>query len=159
MAANSSGPSPPSSPSASRSSRRRASPPTHPVHIVWQGAACARMLGRSSAASRRAVRPALPQLTMPRCACPPCRSTFPDHAALLVPAVQIDLSYNQLSGEVPKEIALIKKLEQLKIEVNQVEGGIPEELGNLDRLVSPRCRCCFHRCRCCCGPIHPARAG
>lgn len=101
------------------------------------------MLGRSSAASRRAGRPALPQLTM----------------LLLVPAVQIDLSYNQLSGELPKEIALNKKLEQFKFEVNQVEGGIPEELGNLERLVSPRCRCCFHRCRFCCGPINPTRAG
>ena len=51
--------------------------------------------------------------------------------------MQIDLSYNRLTGKVPKEIALNKNIEQFKIEVNQVEGGIPEELANLSHLVSP----------------------
>ena len=40
---------------------------------------------------------------------------------------EIDLSYNQLTGELPKEIANNKNLLEFKVENNRLEGSIPEE--------------------------------
>ncbi|KAK8355374.1 hypothetical protein V6Z12_A05G285300 [Gossypium hirsutum] len=49
--------------------------------------------------------------------------------------VDLELSGNFLSGQIPKELGLIKNLEQLELYYNQhLSGAIPEELGNLTKL-------------------------
>lgn len=46
----------------------------------------------------------------------------------------IDLQFNNLVGELPKEIGSLKRLTYLFLLGNKIIGTIPEEIGNLDRL-------------------------
>jgi hypothetical protein len=46
----------------------------------------------------------------------------------------IDLSGNQLRGEIPKEIGALSSLQNLNLSGNHVSGIIPEETGNLSSL-------------------------
>ena len=47
---------------------------------------------------------------------------------------RLDLSYNQLSGEIPAELANLAHLYDLDLSDNQLSGEIPAELGNLPNL-------------------------
>ena len=46
----------------------------------------------------------------------------------------LDLSFNQLSGEIPRELGNLSALGFLFLNSNQLSGEIPQELGNLSRL-------------------------
>ncbi|CAL5045637.1 unnamed protein product [Urochloa decumbens] len=48
----------------------------------------------------------------------------------------IDLSRNQLTGQIPKGIGALSSLVALNLSGNQIGGSIPEEIGNLGLLVS-----------------------
>ncbi|KAJ9170280.1 hypothetical protein P3X46_018400 [Hevea brasiliensis] len=56
--------------------------------------------------------------------------TFNDNGSMIF----LDLSYNTLSGSIPKEIGTMAYLYILNLGHNNISGGIPEELGNLDDL-------------------------
>ena len=49
---------------------------------------------------------------------------------------RLDLSYNQLSGEIPAELGNLSNLTSLDLIGNQLNGEIPAELGNLSNLRS-----------------------
>ena len=46
----------------------------------------------------------------------------------------LDLSFNDLSGEIPPELGNLANLEWLDLGINQLDGRIPPELGNLANL-------------------------
>ncbi|PVH48453.1 hypothetical protein PAHAL_4G332800 [Panicum hallii] len=46
----------------------------------------------------------------------------------------IDLSRNQLTGNIPKEIGALSSLKALNLSGNHIDGSIPEEIGNLGSL-------------------------
>ena len=46
----------------------------------------------------------------------------------------MNLSNNQLSGEIPPELAGLSNLETLYLDGNQLSGEIPPELGGLSNL-------------------------
>ena len=46
----------------------------------------------------------------------------------------LDLSWNQLSGEIPSEIGNLTKLETLSLYNNQLDGEIPLSIGNMNNL-------------------------
>ncbi|KEH33780.1 receptor-like protein [Medicago truncatula] len=46
----------------------------------------------------------------------------------------LDLSYNQLQGSVPEEIGQLSHIQQLDLSENQLQGSIPSTLGNLSSL-------------------------
>ena len=46
----------------------------------------------------------------------------------------LDLSFNQLTGEIPAELGSLTSLTQLSLDVNQLTGEIPVELGSLTNL-------------------------
>ena len=48
--------------------------------------------------------------------------------------IELDLSHNQLSGEIPSELGGLSSLEDLNLGGNQLSGEIPSELGGLSRL-------------------------
>ena len=48
--------------------------------------------------------------------------------------IQLDLSENQLSGEIPPELASLANLEWLYLYQNQLSGAIPSELASLANL-------------------------
>ncbi|XP_058006362.1 protein BRASSINOSTEROID INSENSITIVE 1 [Hevea brasiliensis] len=56
--------------------------------------------------------------------------TFKDNGSMIF----LDLSYNVLSGSIPKEIGTMAYLYILNLGHNNISGSIPEELGNLDGL-------------------------
>lgn len=45
--------------------------------------------------------------------------------------VEIDLSYNDITGTIPAFLAKVPKLKQLKLEENRLEGSIPAELADV----------------------------
>ena len=47
----------------------------------------------------------------------------------------LDLSYNQLSGEIPPKLGNLENLIELYLFLNQLSGEIPPELGNLENLI------------------------
>jgi len=47
----------------------------------------------------------------------------------------LDLSNNQLTGGIPKEIGNLRNLQELYLFNNQLTGGIPKEIGNLTNLI------------------------
>lgn len=47
---------------------------------------------------------------------------------------KIDLRYERINNEIPKEIGLLKNLEYLNLNASRLDGQVPEELGNLDKL-------------------------
>ncbi|XP_050255983.1 probable LRR receptor-like serine/threonine-protein kinase At1g53430 isoform X4 [Quercus robur] len=51
-----------------------------------------------------------------------------------LPLVNLSLSGNRLSGEIPNGIGEIGSLEELVLEANQLDGHLPENLGNLSNL-------------------------
>ena len=51
--------------------------------------------------------------------------------------VELKLSSNNLSGELPAELSNLTHLEQLDLGRNQLSGTVPEVLGNLTRLEKP----------------------
>ncbi|XP_050205204.1 protein BRASSINOSTEROID INSENSITIVE 1 [Mercurialis annua] len=57
--------------------------------------------------------------------------TFNDNGSMIF----LDLSYNMLSGSIPKEIGTMSYLYILNLGHNMISGSIPEELGNLDGLM------------------------
>lgn len=79
-------------------------------------------------------------------ACPPqefdldggsLTGTIPTGFAQCFPELrELDLSYNRLSGPLPREIAAVQTLEQYKVEHNQLTGTLPEEYGTLGDMVS-----------------------
>uniref|UniRef100_A0A0E0JKU5 non-specific serine/threonine protein kinase n=1 Tax=Oryza punctata TaxID=4537 RepID=A0A0E0JKU5_ORYPU len=50
--------------------------------------------------------------------------------------VLIDLSYNSLTGHIPREISEVKGLQSLNLSGNQLNGKIPDNIGALRRLES-----------------------
>ncbi|KAJ8765588.1 hypothetical protein K2173_014710 [Erythroxylum novogranatense] len=56
--------------------------------------------------------------------------TFNDNGSMIF----LDLSYNLLSGSIPKKIGTMSYLYILNLGHNSIEGNIPEELGNLKGL-------------------------
>ncbi|KAL6900976.1 hypothetical protein ACP4OV_005652 [Aristida adscensionis] len=48
----------------------------------------------------------------------------------------IDLSANQLTGEIPSEIGVLSALHSLNLSRNRISGSIPEELGSMTNLES-----------------------
>ncbi|WJX53382.1 non-specific serine/threonine protein kinase [Trifolium repens] len=46
----------------------------------------------------------------------------------------LNLSYNSISGEVPKELGQLEELEELYLDGNKISGSIPNSLGNLLKL-------------------------
>jgi len=46
----------------------------------------------------------------------------------------LNLSYEGLTGEIPKEIGNLRNLEYLRLDNNQLTGEIPKEIGNLTNL-------------------------
>lgn len=48
--------------------------------------------------------------------------------------IELDLSYNSLTGTLPREIADIRALEQFKVEHNVLSGSIPPEYGTMPAL-------------------------
>ena len=59
---------------------------------------------------------------------------IPAELANLAHLEDLDLSSNQLSGEIPAELANLSNLEDLDLSDNQLSGEIPAELGNLSNL-------------------------
>ena len=51
---------------------------------------------------------------------------------------ELDLSYNQLSGEIPPDLGNLANLTELRLIDNQLSGEIPTELGNLANLTTLR---------------------
>lgn len=47
---------------------------------------------------------------------------------------KIDLRYEKINTDIPKEIGLLKNLEYLNLNYSQVDGEVPEELGDLPKL-------------------------
>ena len=47
---------------------------------------------------------------------------------------ELDLSSNQLTGEIPSEIGNLTNLDRLRLQFNQLTGEIPSEIGNLTNL-------------------------
>ena len=47
---------------------------------------------------------------------------------------QLNLSWNQLSGEIPAELDNLANLERLRLDGNELSGEIPPQLGNLASL-------------------------
>ncbi|KAK8678039.1 hypothetical protein V6N13_143556 [Hibiscus sabdariffa] len=67
-----------------------------------------------------------------------CRLSGPIPASIgnMTSLIDLELSGNFLSGQIPKELGLLKNLQQLELYYNQhLSGSIPEELGNLTQLV------------------------
>ncbi|MYH41286.1 MAG: hypothetical protein F4150_05900, partial [Chloroflexi bacterium] len=52
--------------------------------------------------------------------------------------VRLELSSNDLSGELPAELGQLSELQWLRMSYNQLSGGIPAELGRLGNLVTLR---------------------
>ena len=48
--------------------------------------------------------------------------------------VELDLSHNQLSGNIPAEIGILEDLERLNLSNNHLLGNLPPELGDLSNL-------------------------
>ena len=48
---------------------------------------------------------------------------------------QLNLSWNQLSGEIPPELDNLANLERLRLDGNELSGEIPPQLGNLAKLM------------------------
>jgi Leucine-rich repeat (LRR) protein len=48
--------------------------------------------------------------------------------------IRLDLSWNTLSGTLPKEIGNLSMLHELNLGTNQITGSIPKEIGNLSSL-------------------------
>ncbi len=48
--------------------------------------------------------------------------------------VELDLSFNDLSGEIPPELGSLSNLERLVLDDNKLSGEIPAELGSLSNL-------------------------
>ena len=46
----------------------------------------------------------------------------------------MDLSFNDLSGEIPAELGSLSNLTQLALDFNELSGEIPAELGSLSNL-------------------------
>ena len=46
----------------------------------------------------------------------------------------MDLSFNDLSGEIPTELGSLSNLTQLALDFNDLSGEIPPELGSLSNL-------------------------
>ena len=46
----------------------------------------------------------------------------------------LELSRNELTGEIPTELGLLRELRNLELEGNELSGEIPDELGDLDQL-------------------------
>ncbi|KAK9107029.1 hypothetical protein Syun_023040 [Stephania yunnanensis] len=46
----------------------------------------------------------------------------------------VDLSYNDLSGDIPQELTKLVGLNILNLSMNHLEGTIPEKIGNLEKL-------------------------
>ncbi|KAK8642620.1 hypothetical protein V6N13_011957 [Hibiscus sabdariffa] len=67
-----------------------------------------------------------------------CRlhGSIPPSIGNMTSLVDLELSGNFLSGQIPKELGLLKNLQFLELYYNQqLSGSIPEELGNLTELV------------------------
>ena len=58
----------------------------------------------------------------------------PKSLAHLTNLTTLDLSYNNVVGEIPREIATSKKLQGLALAYNKLNGTIPPELGDLSSL-------------------------
>nr|KYP31440.1 LRR receptor-like serine/threonine-protein kinase GSO2 [Cajanus cajan] len=62
-------------------------------------------------------------------------TALPPNFSILTSLRRLDISYNQLSGEIPKSIGLLYQLEYLHLEGNHLEGDINElHLTNLSKL-------------------------
>ena len=59
---------------------------------------------------------------------------MPAELANLAHLEYLNLSFNQLSGEIPGELGNLPNLEDLDLSDNQLNGEIPGELGNLPNL-------------------------
>ncbi|CAL5036605.1 unnamed protein product [Urochloa decumbens] len=63
-------------------------------------------------------------------------SFFDDFLLYQAPVTYLDLSRNQLTGEIPKGMGALSSLLALNLSGNQIGGSIPEEMGNLRSLES-----------------------
>ncbi|KAJ3694393.1 hypothetical protein LUZ60_009873 [Juncus effusus] len=58
------------------------------------------------------------------------------YSTLLVLVTSIDLSRNQLTGEIPQSITSLLGLRNLNLSYNQLDGTIPKEIGKMQSLES-----------------------
>jgi hypothetical protein len=64
------------------------------------------------------------------------KGQYLDYTSNIIYMVGLDLSHNNLVGEIPKEITLLVGLRALFISRNQLSGKIPEKIGLLQSLES-----------------------
>ncbi len=60
---------------------------------------------------------------------------LPGGFAACFPALrELDLSYNELTGEIPAEITEAKSLQEFKVDYNRLSGSLPAGLGGLPKI-------------------------
>uniref|UniRef100_A0A0D3EQZ9 Leucine-rich repeat-containing N-terminal plant-type domain-containing protein n=1 Tax=Oryza barthii TaxID=65489 RepID=A0A0D3EQZ9_9ORYZ len=59
---------------------------------------------------------------------------IPEEVGSLIGLINLNLSFNQLTGNIPYQIGVLQSLESLDLSHNQLSGEIPQTLSNLTSL-------------------------